>query len=269
MDCKETSTGDTPMEEKRVITHLQIPEDCEKLTREELLRLLDGNLTQLESVTTHYKFKSIGARAFEGCTSLKRIELTFTLSNIQNSAFHGCSALEEVVFLPHPPIWDGVRIYKENLRIKASPYLDIGSRAFADCTALRRIELPKVDRLGSYAFENCTNLEEVIIYNRRIDLREAIFSGITGHIKIAYSGSAREFQNKVNVVLHQEVEGSGDYHHPSATHFTIYYHCTFASLFATTQDEGFTCQVECQDGGTTLQFTSVPYTTWKETFEKD
>ncbi len=63
MDCKENGTIDIPTEEKPVITHLQIPEDCEKLTREDVLRFLNGNLTQLESVSTHYKFKSIGARA--------------------------------------------------------------------------------------------------------------------------------------------------------------------------------------------------------------
>ena len=268
MDFKETDAGSTPPVENRRITHLQIPENCEKLTRADVLRLLDGNLTQLESVITHNKFTHIEAHAFEGCTSLKRIELTCTLSHIRESAFQGCSALEEVVFLPRPPIWNGTQVIKENLKIKASAYLYVDHHAFADCSALRRIELPKVEYLGSYAFENCTSLEEVVIYNPNIRMQEAIFSGITGNVKIIYSGSAEKFQDKLDVVIHREVEGSGDYHHPTATHFTIYLHCTYAPLFATTQDKGFTCQVECRDGATTLQFTSVPYTTWRKTLRE-
>lgn len=81
------------------------------------------------------------AAAFNGCTSLKTIELPNTINTIGANTFSGCTALERVVF--------------------SSQLRTIGDSAFYNCSSLSgRIHLPNLTSIGSRSFES-TAIEEI------------------------------------------------------------------------------------------------------------
>ncbi len=104
--------------------------------------------TGLTSVTVPADVTSIGAFAFNNCTSLVSITLSDKITAISASTFEGCTALESV------SIPDAVTT--------------IGDSAFAGCTALASVAYgddTSIQTIGAKAFMNCASLANVIICN--------------------------------------------------------------------------------------------------------
>ncbi len=94
---------------------------------------------------------SIGARAFEGCTSLSKLSFSVGLTEIGDAAFASCSLLAEIV-LP------------ESVK-------SLGTSVFAYCDSLTEMVIPKnVKTLGAYAFLNCDSLHTVRIESSTIEI---------------------------------------------------------------------------------------------------
>lgn len=90
------------------------------------------------------KIKTIGESTFEGCYSLRSINLPKTCKEIGENAFFNCNNLR-TISLPR--------------RIEKLP-----SKCFMNCNSLVDIDFPKaLQEIGESAFENCTNLEEVVL----------------------------------------------------------------------------------------------------------
>lgn len=125
--------------------------------------------------------REIGEYAFLRCTSLKRIELPYTLHTIGTGAFYGCVSLEEVILPAHLRDIKGFAfIYCESLRNLELPQglQHIGSNAFSRCVSLQEIEVPgSVTELESYAFSDCLSLERAALPGNPNMLGELIFSG--------------------------------------------------------------------------------------------
>ncbi|MBQ7391776.1 MAG: leucine-rich repeat domain-containing protein, partial [Clostridia bacterium] len=82
--------------------------------------------------------ESIGAHAFENCTSLKSITISSKVGSIDEKAFAGCSSLTNIT-LP-------------NVKL-------IGEGAFTGCNRLTNITLPNVKLIGEGAFTGCNRVE--------------------------------------------------------------------------------------------------------------
>lgn len=114
------------------------------------------NCTSLISVTL--SVPQIGNYAFKGCTSLATVTLQNGVTTIGNYAFEGCTALKNVT------IPTGVT--------------SIGSYAFNGCSALPNIELPQsLTTISQYAFQNCTSLASVTINEGLTLIGNYAFSG--------------------------------------------------------------------------------------------
>lgn len=106
--------------------------------------------TSLEFVTLHLMLDEIGDRAFKGCRSLRDVDRTIAdvdyyceLIRIGDEAFAGCASLKK-------------------LELDSPWQFTVGSRAFADCTALTHVALPDgLAELAHDAFERCTSLRYV------------------------------------------------------------------------------------------------------------
>ena len=82
---------------------------------------------------------SIGASAFENCTSLEIIELEEGITSINGYAFYGCTSLKELEL-------------SKSLK-------SIGENAFEGCTSLRKITAyPKLTSLKNTSFRKCSAL---------------------------------------------------------------------------------------------------------------
>jgi len=99
------------------------------------------------SVTT------IGSGLFRGCDNLTRIEIPDSVVNIEWFAFSGCTGLTEIT-IPDSVNKMGSEIYGMHF-----------GYIFEGCENLKSITLPaEIDTFySSYAFKNCSSLEEIII----------------------------------------------------------------------------------------------------------
>lgn len=110
----------------------------------------------------------IQQRAFEGCTTLERIELPANLRVIDKVAFGGCTALKEVVFASG----EG-----ETTEGEASGLREIAYGAFRNCTALTTFTFPEsLEHIGSWAFSKCSGLCAITLPSKlkRVD-RDAFY----------------------------------------------------------------------------------------------
>ena len=131
------------------------------------------NLSYVESITIPSDVTSIGTSAFYGCSSLEEIEIPDSVTSIGSYAFQNCISLTAIE-LP------------ESLT-------SIGSNVFSGCTALERINsdttgeliLPEgLETIGSYAFQNLTQITKVVIPDSVTSIGSYAFSGCTGIKKI-------------------------------------------------------------------------------------
>ena len=102
---------------------------------------------------------SIGASAFQSCTSLTSVTIPDSVTSIEGSAFRFCSSLASVT-LP------------TNIN-----FTSIANAAFQSCTSLTSIIIPNsVTIIGSQAFSGCTSLTNIIIPNSVTRIESSAFS---------------------------------------------------------------------------------------------
>lgn len=106
----------------------------------------------------------IKSYAFYKTTSLKTVDLRNITSHIDTNAFQGCTSLETVL-----------------MSDSISAATPIGSYAFHGCKALRRFEYLGTGSTGSgtYIWNSCSVLEEVIIPNLTFQNATAAFGNCT------------------------------------------------------------------------------------------
>ena len=97
----------------------------------------------------------IGDHAFANCTNLQSVVIDCEMINsIGEGTFRGCTSLTDIDF--------------------GTELGTIQTYAFADCTALERVDLPANIRYVGYgAFQGCSNLEDVYFYTRKVQFPES------------------------------------------------------------------------------------------------
>ena len=116
----------------------------------------------LDSIVIPRRVYHVGAQAFQGCKSLKKV--TFTQDNekisIRDYVFDGCRSLGEIVLPP-------TLIY-------------IGKYAFRNCISLAGADIPEgSQRIENNAFENCLSLRRVVIPSTTESVGDSAFCGCT------------------------------------------------------------------------------------------
>ena len=131
------------------------------------------------------KMKSIGSRAFWGCTSLNKFDFS-DVSRIQDFAFANCSSFENITI---PSTWNTIAegaFYGcsglKNIDIPEN-IKTIGKNAFQGCSGIKTLKIPgTVTEIGEWAFSNCTGLEEFDIEEGVQTIGDLAFAGC-GNLK--------------------------------------------------------------------------------------
>ena len=132
----------------------------------------------------------IGDGAFEGLERLCSVYISTNVTYVGEDAFAGCPDLENVTFEGKAPelveySWvDESGVVQNGTYLGFDATLEIGARAFSDCTALTRIDFPAhVYAVGEYAFSGCTALEDVVfrsdydVEQSRLTIYDCAFGG--------------------------------------------------------------------------------------------
>ena len=91
------------------------------------------------------RLKTIGSRAFYGCTGISYAEVPSAVEMIGEAAFQSCTGLSELVF-------------------DTDKLTELPRQLCCGCTALETVEIPaSVTTIGAYAFGRCDSLQKVAI----------------------------------------------------------------------------------------------------------
>lgn len=119
----------------------------------------------LRSVEIPESVTSLGTDAFYGCASLQTVALPSGLEKIGNSAFSDCDRLEALTISYGVTEIGNHAFYRcTNLKELTIPdsVTGIGDNAFGFCTSLTTISIPdSVHSIGRLAFGDCANLQSV------------------------------------------------------------------------------------------------------------
>lgn len=172
------------------------------------------------------------------------------------------------VMLPDSVVWveEGVFAQMPLLErvIARGMVYRIMKRAFYNCPSLREVILPHVVIIDEEAFARCPSLERIVFGTaREVTLGRYLFSESAGEFTVEFAGTAQQFKKCDKAVVGQKTVGwSGDYHHPSSSHFEELKTNIYAPVFSTRSGE-FVCTVRCADGEK-LIYKSVGYYEWTD-----
>jgi len=167
---------------------------------------------------------------------------------------------EEVV-VPEGVAVIGRRAFKDMSFIRSvilpQSVITIESEAFAN-TSIESIILPqRTYYVGGKAFEGCKKLKRIEIQCRETGFGETPFFNAAEEFELIYGGTKARFEEEAMAHIATREYQSGDYHHPTATHFEYYKIKTYSHIFCGNDYEPFTCTVKCADGE--LTFHAMPY----------
>lgn len=134
------------------------------------------NCSSLKSIELPYSIASLNNQAFRGCSSLSSINLPYSLGLIGEYAFYGCGNLT-------------------TLNIP-STVTSIGKSAFSGCSNLKYIVIPHgISELPTYLLSNCRSLICIYIPKTVTYIGDFTFYNCYDLQQVFYEGTKEEWDN--------------------------------------------------------------------------
>ena len=172
---------------------------------------LDDGTIEICSYTGHRRYitvpdvidgkivSSIGDHAFKGQDRLREIILPSNLKHIKVGAFEGCNNLLHID-IPETVVSIGESAFADNIRLsyvafgENSHLVSVGSSAFANCSSLKKFELPtKLTYMDGSAFFGATELTAFSIRpgNVTFSVKDGVLFNYTASTLVCYPAGLR------------------------------------------------------------------------------
>jgi len=155
--------------------------------------------TQLSSIRLPKSLKTVGARAFKDCVSLRQINLPTSVNAIGQEAFSGCQMLSSFEL--------------------SNELTQIEDGTFRNCAAITAIDLPiSISSIGNEAFAGCTRLASFTVntyHPADIVMGNSVFDGIdlsTAKLHVmqgtkAFFETALQWKDFGNIIQTRDISG--------------------------------------------------------------
>ena len=156
---------------------------------------------ELTKVTIPKSIESLGARAFEGCSSLQWISGLNNITELGVACFAGCASLT-AIDLPEGLKKIGSQAFKGCVGLYSisipNTVNSIGSEAFQDCSSLSDIQLPPmIANLSKGLFQGCSSLDNLEIPHSIVTIEDNVFAGCKGISSIIIPANLQQIGNGV------------------------------------------------------------------------
>ena len=133
---------------------------------------------------------AIGKKAFEDCIGLVSINIPMNVVTIGEKAFYGCANLTNITVSERNKVYDSreecnaiIETATNKLMLGCAGtnipkgIIEIGSSAFAHCSALMSIHIPdSVTKIGDATFMGCHNLTSIILPEGITEVEGSVFA---------------------------------------------------------------------------------------------
>ena len=151
----------------------------------------------IESIVIPDSVTSIGASAFNGCTSLTNIIIPDSVTSIGSGAFSVCTSLENIIIPDSVTSIEGSGLFNPGPFVGCTSLKNISISknitqipySFASsCTALESVVIPDgVTTIGDSAFYKCTSLDGIVIPSSVTSIGSFSFKDVAGTINCEFS----------------------------------------------------------------------------------
>ena len=150
-----TKIADEAFEGQKQLTKVTIPETVVEIGD----KAFAG--TSIEEVKIPAATTTIGEGVFQGCESLKTIDLSESaITEVPADAFNGTAL--NAVEIPATVTTIGARAFKDTaLKSVSTDAATVARSAFAGCESLKSASLPKATEIGKYAFNGAAKLKSL------------------------------------------------------------------------------------------------------------
>ena len=150
-----TKIADEAFEGQKQLTKVTIPETVVEIGD----KAFAG--TSIEEVKIPAATTTIGEGVFQGCESLKTIDLSESaITEVPADAFNGTAL--KAVEIPATVTTIGARAFKDTaLKSVSTDAATVARSAFAGCESLKSASLPKATEIGKYAFNGAAKLKSL------------------------------------------------------------------------------------------------------------
>ena len=157
------------------------------------------NCTFLSTITIADGVKVIGESAFEGCDKIVALTLSNDIKEIAENTFKGCTSLKTInmpssVTAVRSGAFDGC---VEIANLDLSNLIEIGSFAFRNTAITDPVFSENIVSIGESAFENCSNINEVVINSTASSttIKKFAFANCTNITRIVLSKNVIALNN--------------------------------------------------------------------------
>ncbi len=186
-----------PAEPVSLLENLEIPE---KLDGKPVLKIQDKaffHYTSLRRVCIPDSVTELGDKAFASCTNLEKVILSESLTKIPEWCFAYCENLKHIVGLEHITHFGDYCFYRgyagNKLRLLQEIGL-LGSYAFSECMQLEELSLGRVIAGGIMVFSRNFGLKEIYIAKENTVVLEYMFYKCSSLEKIDLPNSVTEIK---------------------------------------------------------------------------
>ena len=132
--------------------------------------------TSVASVTIPESTTVIGEGAFKGCSSLESVDIKGDVTKIAADTFAGTALTS--VDIPDSVATIGARAFADSLiKTVSSQATTVSKSAFAGCSALKSVDLPKVETIGKSVFKGAGLLKSVTTGTKLASIGKKAFAG--------------------------------------------------------------------------------------------